>query len=73
MNITFLYKYVKEYIYIILNVLSKFKQNFQFRRKKEIFLKKWIKFEDKNFGHESGTKNNMFFSKSEELNKKYTP
>ena len=46
---------------------------FNSEERKKFFQKNESKFEDKNFGHESGTINNMFFSKSEELNKKYTP
>ncbi len=46
---------------------------FNSEERKKFFQKNESKFEDKNFGHERRTKNNMFFSKSEELNKKYTP
>ncbi len=46
---------------------------FNSEERKKFFQKNESKFEDKNFGHENGTINNMFFSKSEELNKKYTP
>ena len=44
---------------------------FNSEERKKFFQKNESKFEDENFGHESGTKNNMFFSKSEELNNKY--
>ena len=46
---------------------------FNSEERKKFFQKNESKFEDKNFGHERGTKNNMFFSKSEELNNKHLP